>query len=480
VTPTAELIQPEIVELVRDGAYSELRSALHGIPFADIADIITSLEPDQRAVCFRFLTRDDAGEVFAYLSPEMQEELVLRLGDKDTVRVVEGMDPDDRVRLIDELPPECAQKIVASLNPEDRKTTQAILGYPPKSVGRLMNPDYIRLMPDWTVQQALDHLRKFGRDAETINVVYVTDDKGVLIDDLRLRQLFLADPSATVESLMNRNFVALRADQPQEEAVRIMSRYDRVALPVVDSRGILLGIVTSDDVADVAEEEATEDIQKMGGMEALDEPYSSISMWRLLKKRGGWLAALFLGELLTASAMQYFDAEIEKAAVVALFLPLIISSGGNSGSQASTLIIRAMALGEITLRQWWWVLRRELACGLLLGVFLGAIGLFRIHLWQWLHLYNYDSNEKYIKPDSHVIAYNHPGLYHSIALTVGVALIGVVLWGTLCGAMLPFILRKCRLDPATISAPLVATLVDVTGLIIYFLTAMLILKGTLL
>jgi magnesium transporter len=478
VTPTAELIQPEIAELVREGAYSELRSALHGLPPADVADIIVSLEPDSRAVCFRFLARDEAGEVFAYLQPEMQEELVGKLGDA-ALRVVEGMDPDDRVKLLDELPPEVAQRLIASLPPEDRRTTQAILGYPPKSVGRLMNPDYVSLRPDWTVAQAIDHIRLHGRDAETINVVYVVDDKGVLIDDLRIRQIFLASPSQPVEALMNRNFVALRADQPQEEAVRLMSRYDRVVLPVVDSRGVLLGIVTADDVADVAEAEATEDMQKMGGMEALDEPYSSISMWRLVRKRGGWLAALFLGELLTASAMGYFQAEIERAAVVALFLPLIISSGGNSGSQASTLIIRAMALGEVTLKQWWWVLRRELACGLILGVFLGCIGVLRIHLWQWVGFANYDSNKDYVKEGSHAL-YDIPGLYHRIGLSVGIALIGVVLWGTLCGAMLPFILRRLRLDPATISAPLVATLVDVTGLIIYFVTALVILKGTLL
>lgn len=478
MTPTAELIQPEIAELVRDGAYSELRNALNGIPPADVADIIVSLEPDHRAVCFRFLPRDDAGEVFAYLSAEMQEELVLKLGDA-ALRVIEGMDPDDRVKLLDELPTAVAQRLIASLTPEDRKTTQAILGYPPKSVGRLMNPDYIGLRPEWSVAQALEHIRKVGRDAETINVVYVVDSNGVLVDDLRLRQIFLSDPAHTIESLMNRNFVALKADQPQGDAVRLMSRYDRVVLPVVDSRGVLLGIVTADDVADVAEAEATEDMQKMGGMEALDEPYATISIWRLLRKRGGWLAALFLGELLTASAMQYFDAEIEKAAVVALFLPLIISSGGNSGSQASTLIIRAMALGEVTLKQWWWVLRREMTVGVILGLFLGFIGLFRIHLWQWFHLYNYNSNKEFVKEGSRAI-YDIPGLYHKIGLTVGVALIGVVLWGTICGAMLPFILRKFRLDPATISAPLVATLVDVTGLIIYFLTAMAILKGTLL
>ncbi len=463
MTPTAELIQPEIAELVRDGAYSELRNALHGIPPADIADIIASLEPDHRAVCFRFLARDDAGEVFAYLTPEMQEELVLKLGDA-ALRVVEGMDPDDRAKLIDELPTECAQRLIASLSPEDRKTTQAILGYPPKSVGRLMNPDYIGLMPEWTVSHALEHIRKHGRDAETINVVYVVDDKGVLIDDLRLRQVFLADPNQTVGSLMNRNFVALRADQPQGEAVRLMSRYDRVALPVLDSRGVLLGIVTSDDVADVAEAEATEDMQKMGGMEALDEPYSSISMWRLLKKRGGWLAVLFLGEMLTASAMQHFQEEIEKAAVIALFLPLIISSGGNSGSQASTLIIRAMALGEITLKDWWRTLRRELTCGLILGVFLGVIGLARIHVWQWIGFADYDTNKAYVKAGEHSI-YNILGLHHQIGITVGVALIGVVLWGTICGAMLPFILRKAKLDPATISADhfVPGQLVDVTG-----------------
>ena len=477
MTPTAELILPEIAELVRDGAYSELRNALHGIPPADVADIIVSLQPDHRAVCFRFLPRDDAGEVFAYLSMEMQEELVHTLGDA-ALRVIEGMDPDDRVRLLDELPTAVAQRLIASLTPEDRKTTQAILGYPPKSVGRLMNPDYIGLRPEWSVAQSLEHIRKVGRDAETINVVYVVDNNGVLVDDLRLRQIFLADPAQMVESLMNRNFVALKADQPQGDAVRLMSRYDRVVLPVVDSRGVLLGIVTADDVADVAEEEATEAMQKMGGMEALDEPYASISMWRLLKKRGGWLAALFLGELLTASVMQYYNKEIEKAAVVALFLPLIISSGGNSGSQASTLIIRAMALGEITLKQWFWVLRRELTCGLILGVFLGFIGLVRIHVWQWIGFYNYDSNKDHVKDGETV--YEFFGLYHKIGLTVGIALVGVVLWGTICGAMLPFILRRLKLDPATISAPLVATLVDVTGLIIYFVTALLILKGTLL
>jgi magnesium transporter len=477
--PTAQLLEPEVRELILEGRYGELRAVLHELPAADVADILSELTPEQAAVGFRFLPRDDAGQVFSYLAPELQEALIQKLGAEASVRVVEAMEPDDRAKLLDELPAEVAQRLIASLSPENRKVTQAILGYPPRSVGRLMTPDYIRIQPAWTVARTLEHVRKTGRDAETINVLYVVDDQGKLIDDLRLRQVLLADPEATIESLMNRSFVHLTADQRQEDAVALMSKYDRLALPVVDSRGVLVGIVTADDVADVAEQVATETIQKLGGLEALDEPYSTISMWGLLKKRGGWLAALFLGELLTASAMQYFDKEIEKAAVVALFLPLIISSGGNSGSQASTLIIRAMALGEVTLKQWWWVLRRELTCGLILGIFLGLIGLVRIHMWQWLHFYNYDTNAGHANEANEAV-YNIPGLYHLIGLAVGVSLIGVVLWGTICGAMLPFILRKCRLDPATISAPLVATLVDVTGLIIYFLTALMILKGTLL
>jgi magnesium transporter len=479
VNPTAQLLEPEVRELIREGRYSELREALHGIPYADTADILGELSPAEAAVAFRFLQRDDAGEVFAYLSPERQEQMIAELGADGSLRVIEAMEPDDRVKLLDELPAEVCHRIVASLSPEKRRVTQAILGYPPRSVGRLMTPDYVKIRPEWTVAQALEHIRRTGRDAETVNVVYVIDDQGRLIDDLRLRQLLFAEPAQTIDSVMNRQFVALTADQPQDEAVRAMARYDRLALPVTDSRGVLVGIVTADDVADVAEAAATEQMQKFGGMEALDEPYATISTWRLLKKRGGWLAVLFLGEMLTASAMGYFQGEIEKAAVVALFVPLIISSGGNSGSQASTLIIRAMALGEIGLKDWLRVLRREAVCGAILGVFLGLIGLARVHVWQWIGWKNYDTNRDVVKAGEH-LTYDIHGLYHRIGLTVGIALVGVVLWGTLMGAMLPFLLKKLRLDPATISAPLVATLVDVTGLIIYFTTALLILRGTIL
>lgn len=480
MNPTAKLLEPEVRELIQQSQWGELRECMHHLPAADVADILAELPPDEAALGFRFLQRNDAGDVFSYLTPEKQEELIQKLGAESAVKMVEAMSADDRAKLLDELPHEVAQRIVAALSPEERKVTQAILGYPAGTIGRLMTPDYIRVRPEWTVEKTLDYIRKYGKDAETINVVYVVDDLGTLIDDIRLRAILLSPLGTTIESLMNRSFQVLRADQPQSDAVEMMAKYDRTALPVVDSRGILVGIVTIDDVVDVAREAATEDMQKMGGMEALDEPYSTITLWRLVKKRGGWLAALFLGEMLTASAMGYFQAEIEKAAVIALFLPLIISSGGNSGSQASTLIIRALALREISISDWWKVFRRELACGLILGGFLGAIGFLRIHLWQWMHLANYDTNKDYVKDDGTHAIYNIPGLYHHIALSVAVALIGIVLWGSLVGAMLPFLLRRLKLDPATISAPLVATLVDVTGLIIYFMTAMVILKGTLL
>ena len=462
MNPTAQLLEPEIRELVRDGLYSELREALHLLPHADVAEILAAMPSNDAAVAFRFMPRDDAAEAFAYLLPEDQEDIIAALGNEAAVRVVEAMSADDRARLLDELPEGVAHRIVGSLSPEARKTTQAILGYPARSVGRLMTPDYIAVRPDWNIAQAVDHIRRVGRDAETVNVVYVVDEQGKLIDDLRLRQIIFADPNATVESIMNRQFVTLRAEQDQSEAVAALTHYDRVALPVIDSRGVLLGIVTHDDVADVAQAEVTEDMQKMGGLEALDEPYTTIPFTRLVRKRVSWLAALFIGEMFTASALGYFEDELERTVVLSLFIPLIVSSGGNSGSQASSLIIRAMALREISVRDWWKVLRREIACGAALGLILGIMGLIRIHFWQWTGMANYTVH------------------YHLVGLTVMCALLGIVLWGSIVGAMLPFILKKFKLDPATSSAPFVATLVDVTGIVIYLTVAMAILHSTLL
>ncbi|MDP3832307.1 MAG: magnesium transporter, partial [Ignavibacteriaceae bacterium] len=309
--------------------------------------------------------------------------------------------------------------------------------------------------------QVLDHIRQTGRDSETLNIVYVINEKGVLINDIKIREFLLAPLDATVSDLNDGSYVSLKVDDDQETAVELFKKYDRIALPVTDTSGILIGIVTIDDVLDVAEEEATEDIHKLGGMEALDEPYSTISVFGMIKKRAGWLSLLFVGEMFTASAMGFFEHEISKAVVLALFIPLIISSGGNSGSQAATLVIRALSLGEITIRDWWFIMKREIISGLIMGTILALIGFFRISLWQFsAHLYG--------------------DYWFVIGLTVGFSLIGVVMWGTLVGSMFPLILKKLGFDPATSSAPFVATLVDITGLMIYFYLAILFLTGSLL
>lgn len=465
MNPTAALLEPEIRELVEQGRYGELRHILHDLDNADVADILSELDADKAALAFRFLPRDDAAETFSYLSPEKQQELIEKLGNESAASIVDAMSPDDAARLMDELPAEVAQRIVQTLSPETRKVTQAILGYPPKSVGRLMTPDYVTVKPEWTVAQAMEHIRRVGRDAETINVIYVVDEAGKLIDDLRIRQIFLADPSQTIESLMNNAFSALTAEMPQSAAVEMLRRYDRVALPVVDSRGHLVGIVTHDDVADVEQEEATEDFQKMGGVGALEEPFMSASVLDLFRKRVPWLALLFMSELLTSNAIAFFEDEIKRAAILAAFIPAIISSGGNSGSQSSTLVIRALGLREIELGDWFRVLRRELAVGAMLGAVIGGIGLLRINVFGWFGWFS----------DAEVMRH-----YEILGWTISLTLLCVVLWGSIMGSMLPFILKRFRLDPAASSTPFVATLVDVTGIVIYFTCAILVLRSTLL
>jgi magnesium transporter len=363
--------------------------------------------------------------------------------------------------MLEELPGPVVQRLLNLLSAEELKIAISLLGYPEESIGRLMTPEYVAVRPGWTVARALEHIRRHGHDSETLNVIYVVDASWRLIDDLRLQEIILAQPDTRIEELMDEHFVALRATDDQETAVQVFRALDREALPVADARGVLVGIVTIDDVLDVAEEEATEDIQMLGGSEALDAPYMSTPFGELVKKRARWLIILFLGEMLTATAMGYFEKEIARAIVLSLFIPLIISSGGNSGSQAAALIIRALAIGELRLRDWFRVIQRELFSGLVLGSILGTIGIIRVSVWQYLfHTYG-----------PHWLL---------IALTVGFSLVGVVLWGTVSGAMLPFIMQRLGADPATSSTPFVATLVDVTGLIIYFTVAALLLSGTLL
>jgi magnesium transporter len=453
-----KILLPEIRDLIAQRNFGALRELFREMPPADVADIILDLEQDEQVIIFRLLPNTLAADVFEYLDSEPQQQLLKAMAHEQVVAILNEMSPDDRTALLEEMPSAAARQLIKVLTPEERRVAQALLGYPEASVGRLMTPDFIAIADDWTVKDVLDHIREFGRDSETLNVIYVVDERGKLIDDLRMREFLLRPLESKVKDIRDQAFVALKVTDTQEEALNVFRKYDRAALPVVDSNSVLVGIVTSDDMLDVA----TEDIQKLGGLEALDEPYTTIPLPRMVKKRASWLIILFLGEMLTATAMQGYNSEIEKAAILAMFLPLIISSGGNSGSQATTLVIRAMAVGELKLRDWFQVVRRELQSGALLGLILGVIGFIRISLWQELHIFNY-------------------GPYHwLVAMTVALALVGVVLWGSLAGAMLPFVLKRCGLDPATASAPAVATLVDVTGLLIYFNVALFVLRGTML
>ena len=457
----AEMTILDLETLVEARDFVSLREQIRNWPAGDLADLMEPLSAEKEAVVFRLLPRDEAAQVFSYLPIERQQELLKAMAHEEVVNILNDMSDDDRTELLEELPAQVTQKLLNALSPEERRRASQLLGYAENSVGRLMTPHFVRVRPHWTVAHALDHIRRYGMDSETMSLIYVIDEKGKLIDDLRIRQILLASPETLISDLMDKRFVALKATDDQEVAVEAFREADLNALPVTDTEGALIGIVTVDDIFDVAEEEATEDIQKMGGTEALDEPYMEIGIPTMVRKRATWLIVLFLSEMLTATAMGKFESEIAKAVVLSIFVPLVISSGGNSGSQASTLIIRAMALGEVTLKDWWRVMRREILSGLSLGGILGTIGFIRISTWA-------------------LVFHSYGEHWLLLALTVGIALIGIVLWGTLSGSMLPFLLRRIGLDPATSSAPFVATLVDVSGLVIYFTVAAIILRGTLL
>ena len=451
----------DLESLIETRDFASLREETRNWPAGDLADLMEQLPAEKEAVAFRLLTRDQAAQIFSYLPIERQQELLKAMAHEEVVNILNDMSDDDRTELLEELPAQVTQKLLNALSPEERRRASQLLGYAENSVGRLMTPHFVRVRPQWTVSYALDHIRRYGMDSETMSLIYVINENGRLIDDLRIRQILLASPETLISDLMDKRFVALKATDDQEVAVEAFREADLNALPVTDTEGALIGIVTVDDIFDVAEEEATEDIQKMGGTEALDEPYMEIAIPTMVRKRATWLIVLFLSEMLTATAMGKFESEIAKAVVLSIFVPLVISSGGNSGSQASTLIIRAMALGEVTLKDWWRVMRREILSGLSLGGILGFIGFIRISTWALL-FHSYGEH------------------WPLLALTVGLALVGIVLWGTLSGSMLPFLLRRIGLDPATSSAPFVATLVDVSGLVIYFTVAAIILRGTLL
>jgi len=452
----SQLLKPEITDLIQNRQFTALKEILVDWMPIDIADLFLSLPENEQAIFFRLLPKDLAADVFEYFDVDAQLSLIQLLSKEDVASILNEMADDDRTALFEEVPPNVVKQMLTYLSPEQRKISLQLLGYPENSIGRLMTPDYIAAHQHWTVQETLNYIRIYGKNSETLNVVYVVNEKGILIDDITIREFLLSPLDDKVSDLMDFNFVALKVNDDQETAVEVFKKYDRTAFPVTDSSGVLVGIVTVDDVLDIAEEEATEDIQKIAAVEALDEPYPDISLLNMIKKRAGWLSILFLGELLTATAMKFFEHEMEKALVLVLFIPLIISSGGNSGSQAATLVIRALALREVSLKNWFFIFKREITTGLALGAILSMLGFIRITLWQF-------SGSSY-GPQ-----------WMLVGITVSLSLIGVVTWGTLMGSMLPLIIKKLGFDPATSSAPFVATLVDVTGLIIYFTIALLIL-----
>lgn len=451
----------EIKELLQQDNLAGCKAYLENWLPSELAELIVESDDAERAFVFKSIDRERAFETFESLDVNLQKSLLDVLPSRQVQLILNDMSPDDRTALLEEIDPELLNRLLKLLTPKERAIALSLLGYPENSIGRLMTPDYIAIRKHWTVRYVLDYIRENGENSETLNVIYIVDERGHLIDDIKVAEILLADLNTPIENLIDGKYTALSVTDDEEVAIGVFKKLNRVALPVVNSSQMLLGIITIDDVLQLAEEETTEDIQKLGGVEALEEPYMEMPLPKLLRKRAPWLIILFIGEMFTASAMSFFENEIERAVVLALFIPLIVSSGGNSGSQAATLIIRALALGEVTLKDWWRVMRREIVSGLILGLILGVIGFLRVAAWAtFTNIYG-----------------PH---WMLIGITIGITLVGVCTWGTVMGSMLPIILKRFGADPATSSAPFIATLVDVTGLVIYFSIAATILSGTLL
>jgi magnesium transporter len=456
-----EIAKTEIFDLIERKDKEVLREKLESWLPEELASLCRELSHQEQAIVFNELDREQSYQTFEMLDLNIQILLMDELRSRQIQLIMNDMSPDNRTALLEELDSEQLNKLLKLLTQKERRIALSLLGYPEDSIGRLMTPDYVAVNRDWTIAEVIRYIRKTGENSETLNVVYIVDDQGYLIDDLRVSDILLADDAVVVGEILDGKYQSLLVTDDEEVAVKAFSNTNRVALPVTDAGGLLLGIITVDDVLELAKEEDTEDIQKIGAVEALEEPYMDVSRLDMFRKRAPWLVILFIGEMFTASAMSIFETEIAKAVVLALFIPLIVSSGGNSGSQASTLIIRALALGEITVRDWWRIMRREIITGAFLGLLLGVIGFTRVFTW------NYFTN----------VYGEH---WASIGMTIAASVALVVLWGSVMGSMMPLLLKRLGFDPATSSAPFIATMVDVTGLIIYFTFASMFLRGSLL
>ncbi len=460
---TNATVTPDLGTLA-DGDPQTLARAVAGMRAADLAEALDRLPPESAARVLAALPFELAVQLFDEPEFTRRRHAFGCLPVERAVPLLEAMSADQQADLFRELPETERTRILAAVGPATRETLTRLLAYPPTTAGGIMTTELVSVAADWTVERVLAHIRQVASEKETVYAVYVVDPgDGHLVHVVSLRDLLLADPQAAVLTIGKRRPpLTVRPLDSRRDVAVLISKYNLLAAPVVDEAGRILGIVTVDDVIDAMVAEQTESAQRFGGVEALEKPYTQIGFGTMIRKRAGWLCALFLSEMLTATAMQHFEGELSKAIVLTLFIPLIMSSGGNSGSQATSLIVRALALREVTVANWWRIALRELPTGLTLGAILGVIGIVRIFLWQHFHFYNYGVH------------------WPRVALTVGAALVGVVTFGSLAGSMLPFLLRRLGFDPAVASAPFVATLVDVTGLVIYFSVAFLILRGTLL
>jgi len=455
------MLEDEFEAVIASDDKLAIREFLNEQNISEVANLVYEY-PDFEAQIIASLSINRAVALFKILDFAEQKKIITELPPFKTAELLNELPADDRTDFLEGLPSNVVRELIKLLTPDERKTTLNLLGYPDNSVGRMMTPDYVWVYEHNTVAEVLETIRRYGKVSETIDVIYVINNDGIFLDDIRIRDIILAAPDKTVSDLMDGRTIVLYSDEDQEIASGVFKMNNRVALPVVSRSMKLLGIVTIDDILWVAEEEYSEDMQKIGGTEALDAPYLDTPILKLFRKRVVWLIVLFLGELITASVMEHFEAELAKAVVLALFIPLIISSGGNSGSQASTLVIQALAIGDITISDWWIIMKREIISGLLLGTVLGIIGYTRVLVWHSIVPEVYGPH------------------YQLIGLVLGITLLGIVLWGTLCGSMLPLLLKRLGADPAVSSAPFVATLVDITGLILYFSVAFAFLSGILM
>ena len=453
-------LREQFEEIIQTGDKLAIREFLDHQNISDVAELVDEY-PEHESNIIAGMSANRAAKVFKILDLPTQKRIIQELAPNKTAELLNDLQPDDRTDFLEELPSNVVRELIKLLDPDERKITLSLLGYPENSIGRLMTPDYVYVFPHNTITEVFATIRKFGKDSETINVIYVINDKGELLDDIRIRDIILSPPEREVSELMDGRNIALNAYDDQESAAEIFKMNNRESLPVVSKSNKLLGIVTIDDVLWVAGEEFSEDMQKMGGTEALEDPYLEVPIQKLYRKRIVWLLILFIGETLTIAAMSSFQKTLEQVLVLSTFIPLIISSGGNSGSQAATLIIQAMALGEVNISDWWRIARREIVSGILMGATLGVLGCAII----------FGGHELFGLFGEH---------YVLIGIAIGVAVMGVVLWGTMMGSMLPLLLKRLGADPAASSTPFIATLVDVTGLLIYFGTAFLLLKGVLL